>query len=138
MKTLIATAALAVFATSALAGGNFQQGGSGPLNVNSVDLAIKSPASNACPADAAMAFWIYTNKPGTISYMTIREGVGAGPVQTAQATKVNGKYVAAISRTLSINAKIDTRYRIAARGAGDYRFSNWVPLRANCTIMLGG
>ena len=55
-----------------------------------------------------------------------------------QAKKVGGKYVAAITRTLSIHARIDTRYRIAARGAGDYRLSDWVPLKANCTIMLGG
>ncbi|WP_421856512.1 hypothetical protein [Oricola sp.] len=138
MKTLIATAALAVLATSAFAGGNFQQGGSGPLKVESVMIGIKSPASNACPANATAKFWIYTNKPGTVSYMTIREGVGASAVKTVQAKKVNGKYVAAVSQQMVIEKKINTRYRVAAKGAGDYMLSNWAPLKANCTIMLGG
>ena len=39
---------------------------------------------------------------------------------------------------LHIENKIDAKYRIAARGAGDYSFSNWAPLKANCTIKLGG
>jgi hypothetical protein len=82
--------------------------------------------------------WIYTNKAGPVQYMMIRHGQGAGTVQTATTQKANGKYVAEISRTITIHNKIDAQYRIAARGAGDYRFSNWVPLKANCTILLGG
>lgn len=132
--TLIATAA----ATSALAGGNFQQGGSGPLKVESAMLAIKSPIVNACPTNAKMKAWIYTNKAGPVSYMMIRHGQGAGPVQVVTAKKVNGKYVAEISRTLAIHNKIDAKYRIAAKGAGNYTLSNWVPLKAKCSIMLGG
>ena len=138
MKRLILAALAAVFATSAFAGGNFQVGGSGPLLVKSAMLAIKSPAINACPADAKMKAWIYTTKAGKISYMMIRHGQNAGPVQTAVAKKVGGKYVAEISRTFTIHQKIDAKYRIAARGQGDFKFSNWVPLKASCNIMLGG
>jgi hypothetical protein len=138
MKRLILAAALAAISTGAMAGGNFQQGGSGPFDVKSAMLAIKSPATNACPANAKLKAWIYTTKAGPVRYMMIRHGQSAGPIQTVMAKKINGKYVAEISRTLSIHHKIDAKYRIAARGAGDYRFSNWVPLKVNCTIPLGG
>ena len=138
MKKFILAAALAAISTGAMAGGNFQQGGSGPFDVKSTMLAIKSPATNACPANAKLKAWIYTTKAGPVRYMMIRHGQGAGPIQTVMAKKINGNYVAEISRTLSIHHKIDAKYRIAARGAGDYRFSNWVPLKANCTIPLGG
>ena len=33
----------------------------------SATLPIKSPATNACPASAAVAGWIVTNKPGKVS-----------------------------------------------------------------------
>lgn len=138
MKRLVLAAIAATVATSAFAGGNFQVGGSGPLKVKSAMLAIKSPATNACPADAKMKAWVYTTKAGTISYMMIRHGQSVGPIQTAVAKKVGNKYVAEISRTFTIHNKIDAKYRIAARGQGDYRFSNWVPLKASCKIMLGG
>ena len=138
MKRIVLAGIAAAFATGASAGGNFQVGGSGPLQVESAMLAIKSPATNACPANATMKAWIYTNRAGPVTYMMIRHGQGAGTPKVIMAKKVNGKYVAEISRTLSIHHKIDAKYRIAARGAGDYRFSNWVPLKANCTIPLGG
>jgi hypothetical protein len=138
MKRIVIAGIAAAFATGASAGGNFQVGGSRPLQVESAMLAIKSPATNACPANAIMKAWIYTNKAGPVTYMMIRHGQGAGTPKVVMAKKVNGKYVAEISRTLSIHHKIDAKYRIAARGAVDYRFSNWVPLKANCTIPLGG
>jgi len=138
MKRFLLAAVATAIATSAMAGGNFQQGGSGPLKVTSTLLAIKSPATNACPAKAKVKVWIYTNKAGPVQYMMIRHGQGAGMPQTVTAKKLNGKYVAEITQIITIHQKIDAQYRIAARGAGDYRFSNWAPLKANCTILLGG
>lgn len=138
MKAFILAAALAATATTAMAGGQFQAGGSGPLKVTSTLLAIKSPATNACPAEAKVKAWIYTTRAGPVQYMMIRHGQGAGTVQTATAKEVNGKYVAEISRVVTIHNKIDAQYRIAARGTGDFQFSNWAPLKANCTIPLGG
>lgn len=132
MKRFTLTAIAAVMATSAFAGGNFQQGGNGPLLVKSAMLAIKSPASNVCPANASMKAWVYTTRAGQISYMMIRHGQNAGTVQTATAKKVGGKYVAEISRSFTIHNTIDAKYRIAAKGQGDFQFSNWVPLKANC------
>ncbi len=132
MKRFILAAMSAALTTTAWAGGNFQVGGTGPLLVNSAMLAIKSPAGPGCPANAKMKGWIYTTKAGKISYMMIRHGQGAGTVKTVTAKKVNGKFVAEISKNFVIHNSIDAKYRIAARGAGGYKFSNWVPLKANC------
>lgn len=132
MKQFALAAISALIATSALAGGQFQQGGSGPFLVKSAMLAIKSPAGAGCPATAMLKAWVYTTRGGTISYMMIRHGQGAGTVQTAVAKKVNGRFVAEISRNVVIHHSINAQYRIAARGIGDYKFSNWVPLTANC------
>ena len=132
MKRFVLATIAAALSTTAWAGGNLQVGGTGPLLVKSAMLAIKSPAGLGCPANASMKAWIYTTKAGKISYMMIRHGQGAGTVQTATAKKVNGKFVAEISRNLVIHNSIDAKYRIAARGIGDFRFSNWVPLKASC------
>jgi hypothetical protein len=94
MKKFILAAVFAAISTGAMAGGNFQQGGSGPFDVKSAMLAIKSPATNACPANAKLKAWIYTTKAGPVRYMMIRHGQGAGPIQTVMAKKINGKYVA--------------------------------------------
>jgi len=139
MKRIVLALLAAATATSAMAGGSFQSGGgTGPLNVESAMLAIKSPIVNVCPTEAKLKAWIYTNKAGPVTYMMIRHGQGAGAPKVIMAKKANGKYVAEISQTINIIQKIDAQYRIAARGAGDYQFSNWVPLKANCSIGLGG
>ena len=133
MKRLFLAAAAAILATGATANAlDLQVGGSGPLNVTSAMMAIQSPDSNACPAQAKMKAWIYANKAGPVSYMIIRHGQSAGPVRTATTKKVNGLYVAEISNTFPVHATIDAQYRIAARGAGDYVMSNWAPLTADC------
>ncbi|MEX0347519.1 MAG: hypothetical protein AB3N20_21530 [Rhizobiaceae bacterium] len=129
MKKLVLAALAATVTTSALAGGNFQVGGSGPLLVKSVVLAIKSPPALACPGNGQMKAWINTTKGGKITYMVIRHGQGAGPVKTVTAKKYGNKYAALISQNLAIHHPIDTKYRIAAKGQGDFKFSNWVPLK---------
>ncbi len=133
MKRLMLAAAAATIATGAMANTlDLQVGGSGPLKVTSAMMAIQSPATNACPTDAKMKAWIYTNKAGPVSYMIIRHGQGVGAVKTATTKKVNGLYVAEISNTFAVHHSIDAQYRIAARAAGDYVLSNWAPLNANC------
>lgn len=130
MKKLVLAAIAATITTSAWAGGNFQVGGSGPLLVKSVMMGIKSANAGNCPANAQMKAWIYTTKSGPISYMIIRHGQGAGPVKTVQAKKYGNKYLAQITQNMNIVHPIDAKYRIAAKGQGDFKFSNWVPLKA--------
>ena len=132
MKRILAAAILGIISTGAFAGGQFQQGGNGPLLVETVMMGIKTPAGKNCPANAKLKAWVYTNRGGTIRYMMIRHGQGAGTVQTAVAKKVNGKYVAEISKNFTIQQPIDAQYRIAARGANQYQFSNWVPVKRSC------
>ncbi len=130
MKRILLAALTATIATTAWAGGDFQVGGSGPLLVKSVMMGIKSSNAGNCPANAQMKAWIYTTKAGKISYMTIRHGQGASSVKTVMAKKMGGKYVAEISKNMMINQPINAKYRIAAKGQGDFKFSNWVPLKA--------
>lgn len=133
MKKLVLAAVAATLATGATANAlDLQVGGSGPLKVTSTMMAIQSPDTEACPAQAKMKAWIYTNKAGPVSYMIIRHGQGAGAIKTASTKKVNGLYVAEISNTFPVHYMIDAQYRIAARAAGDYVMSNWAPLKANC------
>ena len=130
MKRILMTAMAAMITTTVSAGGNFQVGGTGPLLVKSIALGIKSPQSLACPPNAPMQAWIYTTKAGKISYMIIRHGQGAGQVKTVNAQKYGSKYVAQISGLVPMPVGVDAKYRIAAKGIGDYKFSNWVPLKA--------
>jgi len=134
MKRILLALLAAATATSAMAGiGDIQSGGgTGPLKVNSAMVAIKSPAGGLCPAQAKLKAWIYTNKAGPVTYMMIRHGQGASVPKVVNTKKVNGLYVAEISQTMVIETAIDTQYRIAAKGAGDYTLSNWAPLKANC------
>ena len=133
MKRILLALIAAATATSAMAGiGDIQSGGgTGPLKVKSAMVAIKSP-SGVCPAQAKLKAWIYTNKAGPVTYMMIRHGQGASVPQVVNTKKVNGLYVAEISQNMVIVNAIDTQYRIAAKGAGNYTLSNWAPLKANC------
>ena len=68
MKRFLLTAMAALLATNAMASGNLQSGGgSGPIKVTDVTLAIKSPAGATCPANAVVKAWITTSKAGPVS-----------------------------------------------------------------------
>ena len=133
MKRILLALLATATATSAMAGiGDIQNGGgTGPLKVNSAMVAIKSP-TGVCPAQAKLKAWIYTNKAGPVTYMMIKHGEGASVPQVVNTKKVNGLYVAEISQTMVVDNAIDTQFRIAAKGAGNYTLSNWAPLKANC------
>lgn len=133
MKRILLALTAAATATSAMAGiGDIQGGGgTGPLKVNSAMVAVKSP-TGVCPAEAKLKAWIYTNKAGPVTYMMIKHGEGASVPQVVNTKKVNGLYVAEISQTMVIESAIDTQFRVAAKGVGNYTLSNWAPLKTNC------
>ena len=137
MKTaLIAAAALATIAGSAQAL-DIQQGGQPSLKVTKLQMGIKSPATNVCPADAKLTAWVFTNKAGSVPIFIARNGGGvAGPYMVETKATGNGTFMGTYSRTLSIHHPIDTRYRASAPNFGE--LSNWVPLKASCKIGLGG
>jgi hypothetical protein len=133
----MAIAALALPAASAFAG-NFQNPVPEAFKATGAMMAIKSPATNACPAAAKMTGWIMTNKPGTVSYMIARKGGGvSGPFQVNAVASAQGA-MATISRNMQIHQPIDAEYRILVADGTGKVLSNWAPLKASCKIMLGG
>ena len=137
MKTaLIAAAALATIAGSAQAL-DIQQGGQLTLKVTKLQMGIKSPATNVCPADAKLTAWVFTNKAGSVPIYIARNGGSvAGPYMVETKATGNGTFMGTYSRTLSIHQPIDTQYRASAPNFS--QLSNWVPLKASCKIGLGG
>ncbi|MFN0265078.1 hypothetical protein ACKTEK_14510 [Tepidamorphus sp. 3E244] len=135
---LIAAAALTLaVATPALAGNKLVTPQDGAFKVEKAQLAIKSPNVNACPANAKVAGWIFTNKPGPVTYMMVRKGGQVGAPKTITAKKGPAGYVASFSQTIQIHQAIDAEYRILVSHSGGV-VSNWAPLKASCKIPLGG
>lgn len=130
---------MALVTTAAIASsGTLKNPAQAAFKATGAQLAIKSPAVNACPATAKMSGWIHTNKPGTVSYMIAKKGGGVSGPYTIQAVKSANGGLASFSRNLEIHQPIDSQYRILVSGTNGQVMSNWVPLRASCKIMLGG
>lgn len=138
--TLVATSVLtALMSLNIAQAGNILAPAETKMKVTQVTLAIKSPASNACPSQGKMKAWIKTNKPGQVSYFFARQGQNPGTIKIANAVKMGNSYMVELDQNLAIHHAIDTKYRLFAKGAnGQYEKSMWVPLKANCTIGLGG
>ena len=138
-RTVIALAASSFVATAALAQPfDLQGGGNGPDKVLSAQLGIKGPKTNACPNEATVMGWVETNYAGPVQIMIARKGqcVGAPVVIQAKAAP-GGRYMATYSKKITIHAPIDAEYRLLV-GGGAGVVSNWVPLKANCSIGLPG
>jgi hypothetical protein len=117
---------------------NFKAPGAEKFKVTSAMLAIKSPATNACPTQAKMTGWIMTNKPGPVSYMMARKGGSvSGPFQINAVPSAKGA-MATFSRNIPIHNAIDAEYRILVADGTGKIMSNWVPMKASCKIKLGG
>ncbi len=131
----------AIFAFSGFVGTanalDIQQGGQPKLKVTKMQMAIKSPATNACPAQAKLKTWVFTNKAGTVDVYIARQGGGvSGPFKVASKATGNGVFMGTYSRSLNIHQPIDAMYRASA--PKQKGLSNWVPLKANCSFGLGG
>ena len=136
--TMIAAALVtAAAATSAMAGNKLATPQAPDFKVERAQLAIKSPKTNACPAQARMTGWIFTNQAGPVTYMIVRKGGQVGAPQTIQAIKGPAGYVASFTNTFEIQNAIAAEYRILVSNSGGI-VSNWAPLKASCKIQLGG
>ena len=110
---------------------------SGPLQTKSVQLAIKSPNMNVCPAQAKMAGWIHTNKPGKVSYMIAKKGAEvSGPYFIDAVKSVSGGGMASFSNSFQIQQATDSEYQILVANAEGKIVSDWVPLKASSTLQL--
>ncbi|MEO0545070.1 MAG: hypothetical protein AAFY99_14735 [Pseudomonadota bacterium] len=136
LSTLVALAALSL-ATPALAVNDLAPANEAKMKIKSAQLGIKSPPSNVCPAQATVSGWIFTTKPGTVQYMLVRKGGSVSGPFSVQSKKAASGYMAQFSRSLNIVSSIDAEYRIAVSNSNGV-VSNWAPLKANCTIGLGG
>ncbi|MEO1747895.1 MAG: hypothetical protein AAFR27_04635 [Pseudomonadota bacterium] len=136
LSTLVTAFALAL-STPAFAVNDLAPPTEGKMKVKSAQLGIKSPASNVCPAQATVKGWIFTTKPGTVHYMLVRKGGSVSGPFSVQSKKAASGYMAEFSRNLTIGTAIDAEYRIAVSNSGGV-VSNWAPLKANCSIGLGG
>jgi hypothetical protein len=109
-----------------------------PKKVLKAQLGIKGPKTTACPAEATTTGWVFTNYAGPVQVMIARKGQGVGAPFTIEAKKAaNGQYMATFSRKIEIIAPIDAEYRLLV-GGGDGIVSNWVPLKAGCSVGLPG
>jgi hypothetical protein len=138
-RTFLALVASSFVASAALAGpGDFQVGGNGPNKVLKAQLGIQGPATNTCPNEAKVTGWVFTNYAGKVQIMIARKGQGVGQPITLDTKKAaNGQYVATYSKTVPILTPVDAEYRILV-GGGSGIMSNWVPLKAKCSIGLPG
>jgi hypothetical protein len=138
LKTTLAVAlALAITATAAQAFTpafdpaveDRQGGGQVKLKPTKAQLGIKSPADGVCPGAAKVTAWIFTNKPGKIDFMLVRQSGGVlGPYSVETVAAGNGKAMGTVNTGFMIDAPTDTAYRIVI--AGTDVTSNWVPLTA--------
>ena len=139
LRTIVTATLIATIIPFAATAGNLKAPTEAKFKPTKAQLAIKSPITNTCPTTAKMSGWIFTNKPGKVSYMIARKGGSVGGPYILDAKKgANGISMASFSRTLQIHQKIDAQYRILVPAGGSPVLSNWVPLKASCKIMLGG
>lgn len=133
----ITIAAACVSIAGAAAAKDIQAGGAPKLKVTKLQMGIKSPATNTCPADAVLNAWVFTNKAGTVPvYLTRAGGNVAGPYMVQTKATGSGTFMGTYSKILKIHQPIDTQYRASAPNF--QKLSNWVPLKASCKIGLGG
>ena len=130
--TMIAAALVSIAtATSAFAWDKVANPQEPAFKVEKAQLAIKSPDTGICPAEAKVAGWIFTNKAGPVTYMLVRKGGQVGFPQTIQAVKGAAGYVASFSNTFQVLNDTDAEYRILVSKSGGV-VSNWAPLKASC------
>jgi hypothetical protein len=138
-RILLAVAASSFLASAAYAGpGDFVSGGNGPLKVLKAQLGIKGPKTAACPNEASVTGWVYTDEPGMVQVMIARKGQGVGaPVMIEAKPASNGQYVAVYSKKVTITQPVDALYSLLV-GGGQGVQSGWVRLKASCSFALPG
>jgi hypothetical protein len=82
--------------------------------------------------------WVETNYAGPVQIMIARKGQGVGaPVVIQAKAAPGGRYMATYTKKVPILAPVDAEYRLLV-GGGAGIVSNWVPLKASCSMGLPG
>lgn len=101
------------------------------LKVNSVQLGILAEKGGACPRDATLKAWAHVDGPGSVKFIIHgASGSQSGPLAATAVKGAAGNYLATHTRNITIATDVDTKYRVEVAGTG--KFSNWVPLKAEC------
>lgn len=131
VKTLATALLTLVAATTTASALDLQAGGEPKLKATKIQLGIQSPADNVCPGAGKMTAWVFTNKPGTVSIMIVKnDGTATGPHKIETVKGANGLSMGTWSQDLNVIAPINAEYRIVAPYSNIA--SNWVSLVANC------
>lgn len=133
LSVLLTAATIAISGTAYA--GKLVAPGASPLKAIKVQMAIKNPATKACPAKATMNIWIFTNKPGPVSYMMVKKGGSVSGPFTLQAKKGNnGVHMATFSKVYEMHQPFSAQYRvlIAGKNGAPNIMSNWVTMKASC------
>ena len=102
------------------------------FKIKRAQMGITAPAGDVCPKTAKMALWVFTNKPGPVTFMVARKGQAVGAPKVINSVKgANGVYMATYTQNLQIVSSIDAEYRALIAG-GSGITSNWAPLKVTC------
>jgi len=129
---ILATALLALVAATTTASAlDLKAGGEPKLKATKIQLGILSPEDNVCPGDAKRQVWVFTNKPGIIPILIVRQGGAVeGPYNIETVKGANGLSMGTWSDDLNIVNPIDAKYKVVTPNSD--AASNWVPLIAQC------
>jgi hypothetical protein len=105
--------------------------------VLSAQLGIKGPKTKVCPNKATVTAWFKTTKPGKVGFRLMRKDGPVGPMIFVSSVKSASGYMATYSKTIAITHSMNTAYSAIVPGAGGLA-SNFVPLKASCSIGLPG
>lgn len=101
------------------------------FKVTKAQLGIVPPPDNDCPGIAKLNVWIFTNQPGTASFMIVRQGGNvSGPYQVQSVAGAGGVNLGTYQQNLNIVQPIEAYYRVVIPNSDVA--SNWVPLFAHC------
>ena len=129
LKTGLAIALAIVTTATAASAFELKGGGQVKLKPTKAQLGIISPADGVCPGAAKVTAWVFTNKPGNIDFMLVRQSGGVlGPYSVDTVNAAGGGAMGTVNTGFMIDAPTDTAYRIVI--AGSDVVSNWVPLTA--------
>lgn len=129
MKLVAATLLTLAAGSSAVHAFDFQSGGQPKFKATKAQLGIVSPANGACPVNAKVTGWVFSNKPGTVDVMLVRKGGGVfGPYKVTTKEGSGGVVMGTMTTGFAIDAPTNAEYRIVV--AGGVVASSWVPLRA--------
>ena len=128
LTTTLALALAAMTLTTAASAFDLKGSGQVKLKPTKAQLGIISPADGVCPGAAKVTAWIFTNKPGKIDFMLVRQSGGVLGPYSVNTVAGPGGNIGTVQTGFMIDAPTDTAYRIVI--AGTDVTSNWVPLTA--------